>query len=153
MNLIQNKARVWRQLQQISNMNNKDQIISKITEFLASREEIVFAYLFGSFLETERFRDIDLAVYLGSQDRRIKHPSYEIEMATILERLIKMPVDIIALDSVSDQLIYHASRGQLLKNDDDDLRVDFITRSWKRFFDFRPKLYEYLKEVGNVQPH
>ena len=38
--------------------------IKKIKEFLDSQKKIVFAYLYGSFINSKNFRDIDIAVYL-----------------------------------------------------------------------------------------
>ena len=37
-----------------------------IQDVLASDERVVFAYLYGSFTETEAYRDVDLAVYAAA---------------------------------------------------------------------------------------
>jgi predicted nucleotidyltransferase len=42
----------------------KENILSVITRELERRGEIVFAYIFGSFVEREVFRDVDVAVYV-----------------------------------------------------------------------------------------
>lgn len=44
-------------------MNNKAEIESKIKQVLELYSEIVFVYLFGSFLTSEKFNDIDIALY------------------------------------------------------------------------------------------
>ncbi|MEW6104692.1 MAG: hypothetical protein AB1630_12920 [bacterium] len=39
-------------------------IIGKIKQVLLNKQEIVFAFIFGSFLDEPSFRDIDIGVYL-----------------------------------------------------------------------------------------
>ena len=43
----------------------KVQLREKIKSFLESRREILFAYLHGTFIDGENFRDVDIAVYVG----------------------------------------------------------------------------------------
>jgi len=41
-----------------------DDVRCRLREALEAREEIVFAYLHGSFAEGLPFRDVDVAIYL-----------------------------------------------------------------------------------------
>jgi len=112
---------------------------------LQKRREIVFAYLFGSAVEGGFFNDVDVGVYVtGNQ-----HPSldYSIQLALFLERKLGKKVDVVIINTAPDHLIYEISKGMLLKNDDDDLRVDFVTNSWSRYLDFRQKRAEFIKEA------
>ena len=43
---------------------DKDYIKKIITEFLNKKEEITFAYLFGSFIQKKDYHDVDIAEYL-----------------------------------------------------------------------------------------
>lgn len=43
---------------------DKQPIIEKLTEFFSRQEKVIFAVIFGSFLNEEGFRDIDIAVLL-----------------------------------------------------------------------------------------
>ena len=45
----------------------KQQIIEKITNYLRRREEIEFAYIFGSFANKDIYRDIDIAVRIDPE--------------------------------------------------------------------------------------
>ncbi|MCS4540731.1 MAG: nucleotidyltransferase domain-containing protein [Euryarchaeota archaeon] len=121
----------------------KNQIIHKIKNFLYNRDEITFAYLFGSISENNKFNDVDLAIYANKEVDKW----YDIKLSRELEKEIKFPVDIVFLNKASDSLTYRASKGILIKNTDDDFRVNFITKVWKKYFDFRPKLYEFAKEA------
>ena len=42
-------------------------VLNKITDLLVKKPEIIFAYVFGSFIYNigNKFKDIDLAVYLN----------------------------------------------------------------------------------------
>jgi predicted nucleotidyltransferase len=42
----------------------KKEVFDKLKNFLSDREEIDFAYLFGSFVKLDHYHDIDIAVYL-----------------------------------------------------------------------------------------
>lgn len=45
----------------------KQQIVEKIKNYLGQRKEIKFAYIFGSFVKKEKYRDIDVAVYVSPE--------------------------------------------------------------------------------------
>jgi len=45
-------------------------------------------------------------------------------------------------------MIFRASKGVLVKNNDDNLRVDFITKHWKLYWDIKDRIREYVKERG-----
>ncbi len=130
----------------MNTLNIKDKIIKKLEKEINSHKEIIFAYIFGSFAEIENtssFNDIDIAIYIDE----IKDVFYEINLSNKLENLIKIPVDIIRLNTASDVLIYRATQGILIKNIDDNLRINFITTSWKKYWDFQKLIKEHLLEL------
>jgi predicted nucleotidyltransferase len=105
---------------------------------LSERDEIIFAYLFGSVLSSEEWNDVDVAVYVDPS-RVTDRFHYAMRLGTQLERENRFPVDLILLNDAPDHLIHHISKGKLVLNRDDDFRVDFITAAWKRYFDIQPK--------------
>jgi predicted nucleotidyltransferase len=120
--------------------------INNIKTFLEERREIQFVYLFGSFLEGDAFRDIDLAIYIDEADINTQDKFYEIELSTQLERIVKIPVDIIILNHAPCAIVFRASKGMLLKNIDDDIRIHFITLNWKKYWDLKPMLLYHMQE-------
>lgn len=42
----------------------RQEIIKKTKEILAKKEEVIFAFIFGSFLDSPSFRDIDVGIYI-----------------------------------------------------------------------------------------
>lgn len=128
-------------------LNPKEEIRKKIEKIIQSREEIVFAYLFGSSIEEKKFNDIDLGIYLNENIKRENSTFYEIELSNQLEEILNIPVDIIRLNSTSDAIVYRATQGQLIKNSDDNFRINFITTSWKKYWDYKILIQEYLLEM------
>ena len=129
----------------------KDKIKKQIEKEINSRKEIIFAYIFGSFAEIEHtssysYNDIDIAIYIDEKNE-INDVFYEINLSNKLEEMVKIPVDIIRLNNASDVLIYRATQGILIKNIDDNLRINFITISWKKYWDFQKLLKEHLLEL------
>lgn len=106
---------------------------------LASEPGVVFAYLYGSFLDSEAFRDVDIGVYL--------HPCEPDQMTlralALGQRLsakVRLPVDVRVLNTAPIPFLYHVLRGHLLLNHDDDLLSEVIERTVCRYLDIAPLL-------------
>ena len=56
----------------------KKEVIEEIKNFIESQAEIIFAYIFGSFVENETFNDIDLAIYIDENIISTRKIFYEI---------------------------------------------------------------------------
>jgi hypothetical protein len=128
-------------------ITNKEEIFKKIESFVENREEIIFAYIFGSFIEDKIFNDIDLAIYIDKDNTLTKEIFYEVELSRRLEEKIKIPVDVIVLNRASNFILHRVSNGKLIKNTDDDMRINFITTHWKEYWDFKNKIHEHVKGI------
>ena len=126
---------------------HKKEVIDKIENFIKSQEEITFAYIFGSFVEDETFNDVDIAIYVDKNIIPKEKVFYEIKLSNQLEEIIKIPVDIIRLNLASDPILYRATKGILIKNIDDNIRTNFITIHWKKYWDFKDKIQEHMAEM------
>jgi predicted nucleotidyltransferase len=124
----------------------KEQIVRETVRYVTEHEEIVFAYLFGSIVETGLFKDVDVGIYIG--DSISDGFSYALRMSSELERRLACPVDVIVLNTAPDHLVHRISSKALIVNRDDDLRVRFLTRSWSRYFDIAVKRRAYLRAVA-----
>lgn len=65
----------------------------KIREFLNSKKEVIFAYLYGSYLKKKDFHDIDIGLYLKVRVSLKFIANLKIEIASALG----VPADIIDL--------------------------------------------------------
>lgn len=126
---------------------NKDEIFRNIESFVENREEIIFAYIFGSFTEDEVFNDIDLAIYIDEDNALTREIFYEIELSNQLGKIIKNQVDIIVLNRASNIILHRAAKGKLIKNNDDNMRINFMTSHWKQYWDFKNKIHEHIEEM------
>ncbi len=68
----------------------KMEILKKIVSMIKDKEEVLFAYVFGSFARKEEFSDIDIAVYVKGNADIKKEFALENEM----EEILKIPVDV-----------------------------------------------------------
>jgi len=125
----------------------KREISRKIEELVKNRAEIIFAYIFGSFIEDEVYNDIDLAIYIDENNALTKKIFYAIELSKKLEELVKIPIDVIVLNRASNFILYRVSNGKLIKNSDDNMRINFMTTHWKEYWDFKNKIHEHVEEM------
>lgn len=75
--------------------NEKEILLKKIKEFL-SRYDIDLAIVFGSFVEGDVFRDIDIAIYSYAMDL-----DKLLKINSELELELGIPVDIVPLDQLN----------------------------------------------------
>lgn len=125
--------------------------VRKLKDFLSGFEDVVFAYLHGSFVQGEEFRDVDVAVFLtGGAVRSSDDVEYEISLSLRLEKEIGLPVDVKILNNAPLSFRYHASRGTLLLTKDEPVREDFLSRTWSEYFDFLPLSRIYMEDLTRV---
>ena len=127
--------------------HEKESIIESIKVCLKNRSDVIFAYMHGSFLAENRFKDIDIAVYL---DPLPPSPlEAELELEVQLNNVIKRyPVDIRILNRASLSFRYNVIKnGQPIVVNNDNIRSDFVETTLSYYFDFSPFLKEYLKEA------
>ncbi len=126
----------------------REHLTAAIRQELEARAEIVFAYLHGSFLAGEGYRDIDIAVWLdpsrvapGERDR------YALDLSVALHLGLRRPVDVRALNDAPLAFRYHALRGRRLVVRDADFLDEMRARTWDEYFDFLPFARQYLREA------
>lgn len=113
---------------------NKNHIIQIIKETLDADDRVLFAYLYGSFLEEgDLFYDIDIAIYVKNH----KNP-HVIAVAVgenIVERLTESGIEGFVIDNFDVRVINDASydfvidildKGLLIVSKDEQLRTSYI---------------------------
>ncbi len=132
-------------------MKNKDKLIRNIRNILLTREEILFAYLHGSFLEENTFNDIDIGIYLKYLPSSII--KYELSLETELMNKIRGYIfDVRILNNAPLSFRYNVIRsGEILLSHDEDKRTEFQEQTVINYLDFLPYRKRYLKEVLSDQ--
>jgi predicted nucleotidyltransferase len=133
---------------------DKEALISLIKHELLAHDEILFAYIYGSFVDHEMpfFRDIDIGIYI---DERVvpsnKFMDYSINLSIELESALKKyPVDAVILNNAPLSLAFRITQGQLLFMKDEDKWIDFVTRVWSMHHDHAITSRKMLEEIINA---
>ena len=107
----------------------KARVTVALRDLLVFREEVLFAYLHGSFVSGNKFRDIDVAVYLdhGRWTRRASL-QYQANLAKDLSRTLRLPVDVTVLNVAPLGLRHDAVSGRVLVCREDGTRIHFADR-------------------------
>jgi predicted nucleotidyltransferase len=120
-----------------------------LTAHLQDRPEILFAILYGSANEGDRFRDLDVALWV---DRAVVpvagELAYAFTLADVLEASTGYPVDVRVINDAPLPFRYNVSRGQKLVARDEEAYYTFLERTRMAWWDFEPVAMAYLREMA-----
>ena len=112
---------------------NKEKVLNLLREALSQDERVVFAYIYGSFVKEESFRDIDVGIYVKNPE---ENPFViTSDTKTQLSRIFKKENVDLTADQFDIQIINHApftflkrvfKEGILLIDHDPELRTDVV---------------------------
>lgn len=106
--------------------HEKESIIESLKVCLKNRSDVIFAYLHGSFFKEDRFKDIDIAVYLDPLPPSLLEAELELE-AKLSHVVKRYPVDIRILNNASLSFRYNVIKsGQPIVVNNDNIRSDFV---------------------------
>jgi predicted nucleotidyltransferase len=93
----------------------RERILRVIAERLGARGEVELVVVFGGFIESGVFRDIDVALYTSHMVDVDEAPAYVGTIRDELEKVTGMGVDILLLEYTPPHLINHLlSRGRII---------------------------------------
>jgi Uma2 family endonuclease/predicted nucleotidyltransferase len=93
----------------------KRAVKDRLRERLAARPEVRFAYLHGSFLGADRFRDMDVAVSVDRGSLSAADPTtYELDLEAVLERGLGLPVHVRVVEDAPSSFRYAVTLGEEL---------------------------------------
>ena len=122
----------------------KDSLISRITDILLRQEPVLFAYLYGSFLGAGPFRDIDVAAYADPAAFKSTDEifNYGLSVAAKVDMAVSgVSVDLRLLNLAPVPFKFSViTRGKLIFTKDEQKRIDFEARVRTLYFDFLPHL-------------
>ena len=128
----------------IMDQEQKDFLISKITDLLLREKPILFAYLYGSFLGVGPFRDIDVAAYVDPAQFKSTDEmfSYGLSLAAKVDLTVSgVTVDVRLLNLAPTPFKFSViTKGKVIFTRDEQKRVDFEVKTRSLYFDFLPHL-------------
>lgn len=130
----------------ILNREQREELIKRLERGLRDREEIAFAYLYGSFAEDISFHDIDVGIYLSGIEHE-ESTFYSIALSQTLCNEMKLPVDVRVLNFAPVLFVYHIIRGILIFDRNEDLRVHLVEETVRKYLDLKPMIHKGIKEA------
>ncbi len=131
----------------------RQEITKKIKQIISKRKEIVFAFVFGSFLDSPSFRDIDIGVYV-KDFKKDKIFDYELELSKIIANACNLPFDIIevkVLNLTPNSFLNNIfSRGKMLFSKNDQFLSNIIENTSLEAVANEYIAYQSLKELVPV---
>jgi uncharacterized protein len=131
--------------------NEKEKIQKEIIRYLKNKKEIIFVYLHGSFLK-DKFRDIDIAIYLDADFTEKKALKYELFLEDELSNKLSYPCDIRILNHTPLSFRFSViKKGILLFSKNENKRVNFECLSLVKYHDFNFYRKRYLREALGIK--
>lgn len=127
-------------------MNSKTEIGIKIGEIISRFEDVDIAYLFGSFLEDDKFNDIDVAILLSKELNPYRRFKFAMEIARELEKEIKprFEFDVKILNYSPVEFQHEVlKKGKVVFLRDETKRIEYESRLLSTYLDFKG-MYEFL---------
>ena len=119
---------------------DRDGVVKLIRSILAGFEEIDLAYLYGSFLERDDFRDIDIAIHLSKDMAAYPRFKLSAKVAGSLEKEMQPRVDfdVKILNDAPAHFQYEViSKGVVVLERDRDKRVDYEAHLISEYLDLK----------------
>jgi predicted nucleotidyltransferase len=113
----------------------RDELLSRLRERLRGVEDILFAYVHGSFLEGAAFRDLDLALWIRDPGEAFK---YTVDFSARLSVEFRFPIDVQVLNEAPLPFKYRVFRsGRLLFSRDEGLRLGLMDETYRMYWDLK----------------
>jgi len=124
----------------------RSSLLEELRAEVMREPEVVFAYGYGSFLESETFHDVDVGVCLVT-DEAEKATVKALALAQRLTARVGFPVDVRILNQAQVSFVFHVLRGRLIFSRDDDRLAEVIEATDRRYLDIAPLLRQSAKEA------
>ena len=117
-------------------------------EVLSGKKEVIAAYIYGSYLQSSFFEDVDIGLLV---EKDFKPPSlYEARIAGELERKLgkRINFDVRILNERPVRFLFTILKSsELIYSRDERKRVEFESMVMKKYLDLKPhhELYERMR--------
>jgi len=113
-------------------------LLERLASRLKADPEILFAYVYGSFIKREFFKDLDVAVWLKNLSKAF---SYVVDFSARLEIELGVPVDVQVLNEAPLPFKFHVlTEGKLLCSEDEVFRVKLVDDVIRNYLDLKFEL-------------
>ncbi|MDP3775571.1 MAG: nucleotidyltransferase domain-containing protein [Gemmatimonadales bacterium] len=123
---------------------SRARVAATLADGLSGESDVAFAFLYGSFVDSEAFHDIDVGVYLRSGQSGLLYGAL---LSQRLSERVGFPVDARVLNGAPVSFLYHVMRGRVVLSRDDALLGDVMERTMQRYLDIAPLLRRSAREA------
>lgn len=126
--------------------DERERIKRTLVAALESEPDLEFAWLHGSFLIADMFRDIDIGVHLSAPAKASSQRG--LELAARLDQEIGVPLDACVLNDAPVTFLFHVFReGRLLLSRNEERLADLMERTVREYLDAAPLLRQATIEA------
>jgi hypothetical protein len=126
--------------------DEKRPLIEQLAAALRNRDEVMFAYIYGSFAEGLAFHDIDVGVYTLEITEE-ESTNYSLILGQMLSKELQVPVDIRVLNFAPVSFLYEVIRGNLIFERNEEIRIRVVEQTIQRYLDLKPMILRGIKEA------
>ena len=124
----------------------REAVSAILTLILGKEKPILFAYLFGSFIEDIPFHDLDIGIFLEDMHKQ-EAISFSLRLGCVLEQAAKLPVDLRLLNHAPVSFVFHVLRGRLLVERDEETHCRILENTMREYLDIEPILRIATREA------
>ncbi|MDD5558415.1 nucleotidyltransferase domain-containing protein [Candidatus Methylomirabilis sp.] len=118
----------------------REQIAAELLHY----PDVLFAYVYGSFLKSEVFHNVDIGVYLSSSHF---NNAMAANLSAHLSGKIKLPVDVRTLNTAPISFRLYVLRGECLFSRNDNLRTSIMEDTMRSYLNIASPRRHTTKEA------
>jgi len=118
--------------------NEKAEIITAISHLLNENRNIDFAYVHGSFINANYFRDIDIGVFVKEDSSQELDKGLEKELSIELTEALNYECDVKIINDSPIQFQYAVLKGKKIICKNRGLLAQFKEQVYHKYLDFKP---------------
>jgi len=132
-------------------MMSKENIAEGLKRKLISRSEIIFSYIYGSFLDNYPFHDIDIAIYVDKEKIKSQQAfDYSFQLSMDLSKETGFEIDVQIMNYAPLGFRHSVLKnGKLLFSKDENLRLDLIESASLEYIDFYELSLQYMHDIAS----
>ena len=117
--------------------NEKTKIITTVSNFLNENRNIDFAYIHGSFVNANYFRDIDIGVFIREDCIQELEKGLENNLSIKLTEILNYECDIKIINNSPIQFQYAVLKGRQIYCNNRESLVRFKEQIFLKYVDFK----------------